>query len=459
MTFLNSAILAALTLGLLPILIHLLNRQRFKKVDFPTLRFLHELQRQKMRQVRVRQIILLILRTLAVIFIVLAVARPVVRSSSGILPGGEARTTAVMILDRSASMQTETPVGTRFRGVQTRTQEILNLLQDGDEAQIVWADGQPEHYPENPTSQIRLLREAIVEAKPTEMGGDLVKAMQAARQILGRSQNLHKEVYVLSDFSVSAWPEKLPESALLPNDVRLFLLPMNGAEARNIGITDANITSRIITPGRPVEINFTARNTGAAAADDRIVSVYLGGRRVAQTRLTLNAGESKQTRLKFVPESPGDQVGYVRVEEADDFTADDQRFFVLRVPARLTVAVAGSSGAARDLAALALNPTADPGAFVNVKVWDAAALETEDWSTLDAIVIADASHFSGMFASRLRKFVEEGKGAFIMPGPQTDARTYAAWLPTLGLPIPGEAVENETGSTRWKQTDLQIRMK
>src|SRR5512140_1437887 len=121
MTFLN-AIWAALALGALPVLIHLLLRQRYKKVDFPTLRFLRELQRQKMRQLRVRQLLLLILRTLAVLFLVFAIMRPVVKSSSGILPGGHARTTAILILDRSASMQTETPDGSRFRDLQTRAQ-------------------------------------------------------------------------------------------------------------------------------------------------------------------------------------------------------------------------------------------------------------------------------------------------------------------------------------------------
>jgi len=454
MMFLNSAILAALTLGLLPILIHLLNRQRYKKIDFPTLRFLHELQKQKMRQVRIRQIVLLILRTLAVIFIVLAIARPVVKSSSGLLPGAEARSTAVLVLDRSASMRTETPDGTRFRQVQTRAQEVLNALQDGDEAQIVWADAEPEVFPQQPTTQIGLLRATVVDAQPTLRGGDLVKALQKARAILGKSQNLHKEVCVLSDFSVGAWPEKMPESELLPKDVRLFTLPLDGPDARNLGITWAAVTSRIITPGRAVEVSFTVHNTSGIPAADRIVSVYSSGRRVAQTRVTLAPGESKTQRLKFVPDTPGDQVGYVRIEEADDFPADDQRYFVLRVPARLNVAVAGNDGPARSLTALALNPSTDPGAFILTAVLTPPQLEAEDWSRFDAIVIVDASDFSGVFASRLRKFAEDGKGAFILFGPQADLRACGAWLPALGLPTPSEVWQQESGAVRWQRVDF-----
>ncbi len=453
MTFLN-AVWAALALGLAPVLIHLLMRQRYKKVDFPTLRFLRELQRQKMRQLRLRQILLLLLRTLAVLFLVLAIMRPVVKSSAGILPGGQARTTAILILDRSASMQTETPDGTRFRQVQTRAQEILSALKDGDDAQIIWADENPERFPETPTSQIRLLREAVVDAHPTERGGDLIKALQQARQSISASRNLHKEVYVLSDLSLSAWPEKLPEAQLLPKDVRLFLLPAGGPASRNVGVTDASVISRIIAPGRPVDIQFTVRNTGTTPATDRIVSVYSGGRRVAQTRVTLAPGEARQQDVKFIPDSPGDQVGYVRIEEADDFSADDQRSFVLRVPATLHVAVAGSDGPARTLTALALNPSGDPGAFVSLRVLTPAALESEDWSTLDAIVLVDAAGFSGNFPTRLRGFVEGGKGVLIVPGPQTDLRESATWLTTLGLPAPGEVWQSQKGAARWTNVDL-----
>ncbi len=455
MTFLNSAILAALTLGLLPILIHLLNRQRYKKVDFPTLRFLHELQRQKMRQVRIRQIILLALRTLAVLFLVLALARPVMKSTAGILPGVGARTTAVLILDRSASMRTETPAGTRFREVQTRAQEILSSLADGDEAQIIWADGDNERFPETPTTQIRLVRETLVDAVPTQRGGSLVKALQQAREIVGQSKNLHKEVYVLSDFSASAWPDEMPQTALLPSDVRLFLLPIYGSSARNIGITEATVVSRIITPNRPVTVNVGVHNSGDTQAADRIISVYAGGRRVAQTRVTLAAGETRELQIRFAPDSAGDQVGYVRVEEADDFAADDQRFFVLRVPSRLNVAVAGGEGAARTLTALALNPGADPNFFLNVRELTAAQLEGEDWSALDAIVIVDAAQFNSGFGARLRSFVEGGKGALVIPGPQAAAADYTGWLTTLGLPVPGEAWQSTGGAARWNNLDLK----
>lgn len=454
MTFLNTALLAALSLGLIPILIHLLNRQRFKQVDFPTLRFLKEMQRQKMRQVKIRQLILLLLRTLAVLFLVLALTRPVIRSTAGILPGVEAKSTVVLVIDRSASMQTETSSGTRFREVQTRAQEILASMGDNDEIQVVWADPAPTLFPEFPTNHVALIREAIVDAEATYQGGDIVNALQAARKILGASQNLHKEVYVLSDFSGSAWPEAMPDLELLPDDVRLFLIPTSSDSRRNMGIIDAHITSRLITPGRPVELAFQAFNSGSVPAEERIVSVYVSGRRVAQTRVSLQAGRQQEYRIKFVPEEPGSQTGYVRIEDPDDFAADDKREFVLRVPPRLQVALVGAEGPARQLTGLAMNPTADPDAFVQVQKFLPAEFETSDWSGIDVIIIVDAPEFGIGFESRIRDFVESDKGVMVIPGPSFDLRAHAGWMASLGLPGLVETIEAEAAPYQWGKTDL-----
>jgi hypothetical protein len=454
MTFLNTALLAALSLGLIPILIHLLNRQRFKQVDFPTLRFLREMQRQKMRQVKIRQIILLVLRTLAVLFLVLALTRPVIKSAAGILPGVEAKSTSILILDRSASMQTETPTGSRFRDIQTRAQEILASMSDGDEIQIIWADTEPVLFPEAPSSHIALIRDAISDAEVTSQGGNLVEAFQAARRVLGNSQNLHKEVYVLSDFSGSAWPERMPDIKLLPDDVRLFLLSGSNETLRNLGITNARITSRLITPGRPVELAIEVFNSGNVSSEDRIISVYVGGRRVAQTRATQQAGRRQEYRLKFVPEEPGSQTGYVRLEDPDDYAADDRREFVLRVPPRLQVALVGADGPACELTALALNPASDPDAFVQVSKFTPAEFETSDWSSTDAIVVVDAPEFGIGFENRIREFVESGKGVMVIPGPQFNLRAHQKWMAGLGLPGLVEVKDAESSPYQWGQTDL-----
>ena len=76
MTFLNPLVLLGLAAAAIPIVVHLFNFRRPKTVDFSSLRFLREVERQSMRRVRIRQWLLLALRTLAILFLVLAFAQP-----------------------------------------------------------------------------------------------------------------------------------------------------------------------------------------------------------------------------------------------------------------------------------------------------------------------------------------------------------------------------------------------
>ena len=81
MTFLNPFVLFGLAAAAIPILLHLLNLRKLKTIDFSTLRFLKELQKTSIRKLKAQQIILLILRTLIVIFSVLAFSRPTIKST------------------------------------------------------------------------------------------------------------------------------------------------------------------------------------------------------------------------------------------------------------------------------------------------------------------------------------------------------------------------------------------
>jgi hypothetical protein len=453
MTFLNAAILFALTLGLLPILIHLLTRQRLKRVLFPTLRFLKELQRQRMRRLKLRQLLLLLLRTLAVVALVLAMARPVIRSTAGILPGMHARTSAILVMDRSASMGTETPEGTRLREAAAQAQEILSLMEDGDEAQIVWADAHPEPFPAEPTGQFRVLREAISEARVTAGGSNLAEALRLARSLILQSKNLHREIYVLSDFSASAWPDGLPDGPLFPPEIKLFVSLASAERFRNVGVTDVRILSRLITPGRPIELQATLRNSSRDALPDRLVSVFLEGRRVASRTVSLAGGEAKALEFRFVPEQAGDLGGYVKLEEGDDLPADDQRHFVLRVPQQIRIALVAPAGSAATFTALALNPSGRPDAFVQVELLSALQFEAADWTLYDAVFIMDAPAFGAGTGAQLHALVESGKGVVVILGPRSDLRAHNAWLPDLGLPSLGDIWQEEGASTQWANVD------
>src|SRR6185312_11900837 len=98
MTFLNPFVLFGLAAASLPVLFHLFAQRRARKVEFSSLRFLQKLEKTSMRAVKVRQILLLIIRTLLVICIVMAFARPALRGYLGSFFGSSHANTSVVLL-------------------------------------------------------------------------------------------------------------------------------------------------------------------------------------------------------------------------------------------------------------------------------------------------------------------------------------------------------------------------
>ncbi|HKI78731.1 MAG TPA: BatA domain-containing protein, partial [Ignavibacteriaceae bacterium] len=141
MIFLNPAILFGLFAASIPVLIHMLNLRKLKRIDFSTLAFLKELQKNKIRKIKFKQWLLLALRILIILFIVLAFARPTIK---GIAIGGTtsaAKTTAVFILDNTFSMSVVDSKGSYFNQAKETIQQLLKELQEGDDASLVLVAG------------------------------------------------------------------------------------------------------------------------------------------------------------------------------------------------------------------------------------------------------------------------------------------------------------------------------
>jgi hypothetical protein len=114
MTFLNPVVLLGLAAAAIPLILHLLNLRKLRTIEFSSLRFLKELQQTKIRRLKLRQIILLIIRTLIIVFIVLTFARPTLHGTF-FGSGSQAHSTMVIILDNTFSMSAADNHGERFK--------------------------------------------------------------------------------------------------------------------------------------------------------------------------------------------------------------------------------------------------------------------------------------------------------------------------------------------------------
>jgi hypothetical protein len=412
MSFLNPLILFGLVAAAIPLIIHLFNLRRPRRIDFSSLVFLRELQRSTMRRVRIRQWILLLLRTLALASLILAFARPTLRGPLAGVVGSAARTSAAIVLDNSLSMTLRDRQGEYLRQARDFGLGIVDGMGSGDELILALSAG-PAGAGGEPFRSMAAARDVISAVSPEAGSRPLGAAVAAAVDGLMQSTQVNRELYVISDLQRSTFVDSLRIE--VPPDVRTFLVPVGSGTRSNIAVSRVEVVSRIVEVGQPVRVDVEVSNYGTRAVQNYMASVYLGDDRVAQQSVDLSPGAGRSVTFTVTPQQSGWLAGRVEIED-DEFSGDNTRFFVLEVPERRRVALVVGKGQPADHIGLALSPLLVRGrvAFEVVRVEEASFSATA-LQDFDAVLLAGLSEISSGDAARLAAYVQEGKGIILFP--------------------------------------------
>ena len=136
MSFLNPSALIALAAVSIPILIHLLNLRKIKKVEFSTLMFLKEIQKSKMRRIKLKQLLLLLFRIMAIIFLVLSFSKPVYEGYAG-NNANSSKSAALIFMDDSFSMNARDNNGLYFAKAVESVKNILDIHKESSEIYFI----------------------------------------------------------------------------------------------------------------------------------------------------------------------------------------------------------------------------------------------------------------------------------------------------------------------------------
>lgn len=443
MTFLNPLLLFGLFAAAIPIIIHLLTLRKLKTVEFSTLQFLKELQKTKMRRVKIRQWLLLALRTLLVIAVVLAFSRPALRgslASFGLGGTTHAKTTIVILLDDSPSMSVRNERGMLFTQAKDFAQQILNLVREGDEAYLL-PFSHLRHAPAfSPSHDGAPLKKMLEQLSPAYESISFREALGVAAKILGESKNVNREIYFLTDAQAShLLQDNTDTTDLFDDQVKLFLADVQSGTTsvlQNAGITSATLTSKIITQNKPAVLQAMVHNAGSSPLRNAVLSVYLDGSRVAQHSLDVVPGGTVSPTLTVTPRRRGILTGYLQLED-DALEADNKRWFALNVPKTIAVLCIGPSPTATRIVTLALTldkDSAGVGLFSVDEITE-AQLSSRDLSRYDLLVLSGVKDFSTGEADRIEQFVSAGGGVLLFPGSEMNIENYNTVLfARLGMP-------------------------
>ena len=444
MIFLNPAVLFGLLAASIPVLIHLLNLRKLKRIEFSTLAFLKELQKNKIRKIKLKQWLLLVLRVLIILFLVTAFARPTLK---GVAIGGTtsaAKTTAVFILDNTSSMSVVDSKGSYLNQAKATIKQILSLMQDGDEVALILT-GDLNNNDVKTTSNLGKFQKQVDAVKISDVSGLLNNAIVKAAKVLSKSNNFNKEIYLLTDFQAGRLADQNSQSDLgeiLNDRVRLYSFNYSGKKVFNIGIDDIKLNTQIFEKDKPLDFNVTVTNYSDQSVNNLVVSLFIEGERSAQQSVSLNPGESKILTLQAPVKQTGYVDGYAEIED-DEMLQDDRRFISFYIPKEIPVIIFTDNPADSRFVDLALS-AAGSGQTLLVTEKNLSQLNSTNLSQYDVVIIIGSESISNY--DLLNSYLNSGGKVLLMPGSKSTIQNFGNITKGLGIPSPTVAVGKE-GST------------
>lgn len=438
LTFLNSAILFGLAAVSIPILIHLFTRQKNKTILFSSLKFLKELQRQKIRRLKIRQILLLILRALLILLLVLAFARPTLKSKNISSLKTSAQLTAVIILDNTLSMGLESNGRLLLEKAKSRSAEIVSLMRQGDEIYLIYPQAVPKFAFEGARFSPESVQQFITDTPLSFQSTDYSAALIAANEILLKTQNINKEIYLIGDLQKSGFSTTYAveaQAGVDEQDSKLFLLPVIPGEFENLSVTEITIGNQILEKGKVAEIQATIKNTSGQKISNKLVHFFVNGKRQAQDVINLEANAASNLIFRMVPGQSGFQSGHVLLEE-DYLMADNRGYFGFNIPDQIPILLVGNKPEDTQYINLALNPGKKAGTFIKANRIAATKFGDTELSDYRVIIFSNVHNFSSTEVVKIQNYVKLGGGVFFMLGDDVDLRNYNDKLhKKLKLPV------------------------
>ena len=443
MTFLNPAVLFGLLAASIPVLIHLFNLRKLKKIEFSTLRFLKELQKNKIRKIKLKQWLLLALRVMIILLLVTAFARPTLE---GISIGGTtsaAKTTAIFILDDTFSMSVVDQDGSYFNQAKQTIKNLLTQFEEGDEAALILVSTQPDEI--NVTANLSKLENKLSEIKISYATNELNNALVKAAQVISASENFNKEIYLLTDYQKGrlATEENLEDlGEMLKKNVKLYSFNFSGKEVYNIALSELKVNTSIFEKNKPVSFSVNVNNYSNQPADNTIVSLYIDGERSAQQTVNIQPGATQTINM----EVPVKETGYVAVFteiEEDDVLHDNKHFTSIFIPDRINILLLYNNPEDAKYIKLALSSSSTSENFV-ITSKGLSQLTGLPLNNYNVVFLLGSNLPSGV--NKLKDFLNNGGGMVVFPESIPNMAGFNNLLTSLGLPSATQLIESdETG--------------
>ncbi len=446
-SFLYPLFLYGLAAASLPVLIHLLNRRKLKRIRFPAVRFILLSQKRISRSYRLRHWLLLALRTLAVVCLALLLANPIFQTGAGLFAGG-GPIDLVVLLDNSLSM-TWSGDGDGFKQAKEAARLLISGLNDGDRAALIPTNISSKE-PFRLKGQKEILLKDLDAIEIADGTANFAAALGKAYELLSEPA-AQKEIRLITDMGLTGWDQFSLSSLKQVNpSIPLKTLRITRKQPPlNATVKEIRLAGQSVGANLPLEIEATVANFGEGEIKELLVQLSIDGQNKEQKLTKVPPrGESTvsfQTRLT----APGAHFGQVTIKKeglagnpAANFALDAQdKLKILVVDGDPQTSLAQSE---TFFLSRALNPAGekDSSLFLPTVIL-ADGLAGAALDSYQTVILCNVTSLPDAFLAKLQSFVQQGGGLLIFAGDRVQAESYNRLAHSAPPLLPSELRERK----------------
>lgn len=423
MNFTYPAFLFASVAIAIPIIIHLFNFRKFKTVYFSNVRFLKEVKQETQSRSRLRQLLILAARILAILFLVFAFAQPYIPVKNKKIIAGQKAVS--IFIDNSFSMEAINKNGTLLDEAKKRALEIVASYKPNDRFQLLTNDFEGKHQRlVNKEEFVSLLDE--IKISPATR--NLSEIISRQEDVLHASGDKLQQAYVLSDFQKS-----IVKIDRLKNDtaVDLNFIPLTAAVKNNVYIDTCWFETPVRQLNQIEKLHVRIKNSSDKAVDNNSIKLFIN--RIQRTLASFSMDEHSQTDIILT--FPNKESGFQQCSVVlNDYpvTFDDMFYFSFDVAKNISVLSINPSGS-DELKSQSpyLNKLFGTDSLFILKNTAENKLEYATLSTYNLIVLNELKTISSGLTQELKRFMNNGGNVLVFPAADADLEAYKTFFISL----------------------------
>lgn len=440
MSFLNGILAFGAAAFVVPLIIHILNRSRFRSIQWGAMHLLDSIVRVNHRRFRIEQLILLLVRCAIPAVLAFCLARPLLTGWRDL--AGDAPVSAVILLDTSYSMDASSGGGRHFDQAIQEAIAILENMSRGSEVSVIQTGGRPTPVFDQPVFDPPLMIERLREIQGGFGASQMPESLELAMATLANMSHVRRELIVISDFQSSDWPEKsdpfykqinkaIEDAAIQPVASLIHI----GEECfGNVSVDAIEISSGAVGVAQDVLVRVRIENHGTTEYEKARVALMLDGVEASVSQVDLEPQGTTQAVFTCQFDSPGSHVITVELAVDDPLATDNRLSAAINVWNQIDVLLVDGAPSAQplqgetDFLSVALTPFT-LGRFrltdlVVTKSINPPLLKAEALKNVRVVVLANVEKLEPQQVTDLNQYVHGGGSLLLFAGDRLDVNWY-----------------------------------